>query len=124
MTTFKAVIATDKPSRTGDILSKEALQKMAFDVVGLPFIQHSVTGDQIIGTVENSFLTDKGLEISVSIDIDSIRDRLYIIPSGFFVNSHMEGEIKVIDEVALSSVSLSTSPADTNLTPIRKDRTE
>lgn len=129
MTKLKALIATEHPDKDGNSLSKEMLDKMAEQATGLP-VTFDFRHNQLVGRVVDTVRDENGVTVTVSMRdasalkraVEELTDRgfLYAAVAGIVEDSHYDAGALVIDEMKLTGIGITMSPADPALTPIVK----
>lgn len=122
MITCVGLVATDEPDSNGDCFTKEALEQLAKQAKGLP-VTFNFVHENPLGKVESASVTDKGLVLEMKLkDIPCVG--MYAVPGLIVVESHMEDGIEVIDKLKLTEISLTLTPADKHLSPVKPIKKE
>lgn len=112
MKKFHAVIRLcdiDHPSKV--VFSKKVLEEMAKQAPGA-LVTFNFNHQLPLGRVEKAEITETDMKLDLNIADETLIEHLRFGPAGIIEESHMEGDIRVIDKFRLTSVGLTFAPPD------------
>ena len=117
---FTATVATDEPDLDGDRF--ENLERLARGSEGKLLL--GTFGGVQVGVIDRAHVEGEHVAISGHLegDVGAIilaMSPMYVVPGGILHKSHREGDVTVFDDFEIREFSLTTTPADSRLEPIR-----
>lgn len=115
MPTLKGLAATldDDPIRK-ERFAPEVLKALDWSKVVVTNFFHQPIGFAVLK------LNEKGeLEAEARLDVPLFgSEPIYCVPEGNIIQTHMEGDVEVIDQMNVTNFTLTTAPTDPHLTPL------
>jgi hypothetical protein len=123
----KVVVATIHPNNNSERFTEECLrdivEKQGNESIPVTF---DFDKNRVIGTAR-AISADEGLLCEILIDdrwVELAKKNLvdvFAVPGGIIGQEHMEGDITVYDRITITTISLTTDPADKSLPPLTID---
>jgi len=111
---LKAIsMVLNKVDRNGNLITEEAMEKALKNFSGCLIGYEFNPNVPPVGRVTKAVLEDGNVKIEAELD-DQFDEMLAIVPS--FTIMHMEGDVRVVDDVKLISFGLTSQPADDGVT--------
>uniref|UniRef100_A0A6M3IPL7 Putative structural protein n=1 Tax=viral metagenome TaxID=1070528 RepID=A0A6M3IPL7_9ZZZZ len=119
MVKFNGVILSGEVDLNGNQLSSNALKQVANQLKGKSIgFEFNPAIPPTYGKIKRGVFKEGKVFAEAEIDKPSHEVRMYIVPSFIVNKSHIEGAIRVFDDIDLLEMSFTTQPADKDLTPI------
>lgn len=113
---LKAVsMVTDKVDSNGNLFTREAIKAAVKDFAGCPLGYEFNPNIPPIGKVTKVVVIGNKVEIEAELD-KSFNEKLAIVPSFTIKAMHIEDGVRVIEDAELIDFSLTSQPADDNIT--------